>query len=313
MSTEIKAVDASFITRANALLEEYESFKREMRVADRRMQQHRDRARKAKESRPHDEPIYMRILMMYEGAKRMMCNRVRLLVSMGVAVPGFPEGVTSLPDTIMTEGPFDITPSGDAAEEKRSESKRAKRRVLNLSEEGEGLTPQEVTSLDEMLDDDVSPANPARAPKMLDPEAFDIGNFLQSRIIPSRPPNITLPQSASIDTPLDRQVIRSLADVVAGLDFSSAEDGMSRYMAMAMPLRNRAEPVVTDPPEMGGIRIVTVPGMPDGDVEVVSSAIGRMASENPMASNTPKKAQIKNSVEMRNDEEEDDPAPYVSE
>lgn len=126
-------VTADYITKANALIEEYQLFKREMDTATKRLVQWDTKNR----NKPGYDLIRMRLLMTYEGAKRMMCNRVRLLCNMNVQLPDFKDGVASLPDTMMTEGPSNIVPSGDSAAEQREARRKQQRRTIDLSDEAE--------------------------------------------------------------------------------------------------------------------------------------------------------------------------------
>lgn len=130
-------VTAEYITKANALLEEYSLFKREMDTAAKRLLQWDTKNRHKREY----ELIRVRLLMTYEGAKRMMCNRVRLLCDMNVQHPDFKDGVASLPDTVMTEGPNNIVPSGDTAAERREARRKQQRRTIDLSDETEEEAP----------------------------------------------------------------------------------------------------------------------------------------------------------------------------
>lgn len=303
-------VDASFVTKANALIEEYEMFKREMRTADRRMQQHRSRPRPKDDTasrREHSALIYTRLMMMYEGAKRMMCNRVRLLASMGVALPEFKDGVASLPDTIMTEGPFDTVPSGDAAEEKRIAHKKEQRRALNLSDEADDLTPQDTGDLDEALDERQGHTHDAS-----DSLERTIERKIQER------------SQARASSMLTETVIANRPTLM-GLDLAQAEDRVRRNSLM--PREEQRTPDNPDETTVGGIRIVTVPGMFDSRVAAMREITGgvppapapsepdsyailraaglrptvteRAASANPALSNIPKVRAEKKSAKSR--------------
>lgn len=311
------SVEAGFITKANALIEEYETFKREMRTADRRMQQHRDRVKRSKEKRSNDDLIYTRLMMMYEGAKRMMCNRVRLLANMNVTLPDFRDGVASLPDTIMTEGPFNAVPSGDAAEEKRIAHKKEQRRALNLSDEADDLTPQDTGDLDEALDEE---------------QGRSFSNTLE-QIVQRKMQERSQARASSMLT----ETVIGNRPILMGLDFGEAETAMlSRYAAGDLEIIRTAlqagrNTVTHDNPNevtMGGIRIVTNPALPEGVIagmrevtggvppspasnEPESASIlrgeglrptvsGRVASANPALSNTPKAGAEKKSANSMN-------------
>lgn len=269
------SVEASFITKANALIEEYETFKREMRTADRRMQQHRDRVKRSKEKRSNDDLVYSRLMMMYEGAKRMMCNRVRLLANMGVTLPDFRDGVASLPDTIMTEGPFDTVPCGDAAEEKRIAHKKEQRRALNLSDEADDLTPQDTSDLDEALDEE-----PGLSQKQVS-SALD-------RLIEQKRQRYASGGVAGPPRP-----------ILMGLDLATVEQNvLSRYAAGDLDIvnaalgvgRNTMTPNNPNETTVGGIRIVTNPALPESVIAAMREVTGGV-SPSP-ASNEPESASI---------------------
>lgn len=243
------SVEAGFITKANALIEEYETFKREMRTADRRMQQHRDRVKRSKEKRSNDDLIYTRLMMMYEGAKRMMCNRVRLLANMNVTLPDFRDGVASLPDTIMTEGPFDTVPSGDAAEEKRIAHKKEQRRVLNLSDEADDLIPQDTSDLDEVLE-----------------EGPGLGHMQDLGVLDRLVEQNGLDRARSLTT------VERPRPTLMELDLATVEQNiLSRYVAGDLEIsraairaeRNTVAPDNPNETTMGGIRIIANPAVPE--------------------------------------------------
>lgn len=297
------SVEASFVTKANALIEEYEMFKREMRTADRRMQQHRDRVNRSKEKRSNDDLVYNRLMMMYEGAKRMMCNRVRLLANMNVILPDFRDGVASLPDTIMTEGPFDTVPSGDAAEEKRIAHKKEQRRALNLSDEADDLTPQDTSDLDEALDE-----GPGLSQKQAS-SALD-------RLIEQKRQRYA--SGGVLGTPPPR---------LMGLDLATIEQNvLSRYAAGDLDVvnvaigagRNSVAPDNPNETTVGGIRIVTHPALPEGVMEAMreaagmhhSTVSGRIASTGPNPQTLPKAGAEKKISEIEEQTDKNLPSRY---